>query len=131
MLDRVTLVGKESGQTMWAKITWLRLCGVTLCWDGRGAGAQRKIKSGGGCVCKSHPLHSLQAEKKVDAYSADISNHGREPGLASQGMPFPSVCLFCFKQATVIAKAWPGVESEINCALKLFTIILHHLLPSP
>lgn len=89
MLDRVTVVGKEAGHIMWAKTTWLRLCGVTSCWDGRGAGGRRKIKFGGGCVCKSHLLHSLQKEKKVDAHSADISNHGREPGLASQGMPFP------------------------------------------
>lgn len=51
-------------------------------------------------------------------------------GWQARGCLFP-VCLFCFKRATVIAKAWPGVESEINRALKLFTIILHHLLPSP
>ena len=95
------------------------------------AQGRRERSSLGVDVSKSHPLHSLQEEKKVDAYSADISNHGREPGLASQGMPFPFVCLFCFKRATVIAKAWPGVESEINRALELFTIILHHLLPSP
>lgn len=131
MLDRVALVGKESGQTTWAKITWLRLLSnLVLGWKGC-RGTEKDQVWGCVCVCKSHPLHSLQEQKKVDAYSADISNHGREPGLASQGMPFPFVCLFCFKQATVIAKSWPGVESEINHALKLFTIILHHLLSNP
>ena len=33
-------------------------------------------------------------------------------GWQARGCLFP-VCLFCFKRATVIAKAWPGVESEI------------------
>lgn len=119
MLIGVALVGKESGQTTWAKITWLRLSS-NLCAGMEEVQGDRKRPSLGICVCARVTPYTPPKNKRKWMRILLIFLTMEGARLAKSGMPCPFVCLFCFKQATVIAKSWPGVESEINHALKLF-----------
>lgn len=55
MLDRVALVGKESGQTTWAKITWLRLSSTLVLGWKRCRGTEKDQVWGCVCVQESPP----------------------------------------------------------------------------
>lgn len=92
-------------------------CQVTLCWDGRGAGGQKR-PSLGICVCARVTPTSLQEQKKVDAYSADISNmEGARAGKPGGCLVPLSVCSASNKQQS-LPKSYQ-VESEINHALNI------------
>lgn len=92
MLDRVTLVGKESGQTMWAKITWLRLCGVTVLGWKRRRGAEKDQVWGWMCARVTPYTPSKNKRKWMRILLIFLTMAGSQ-GWQARGCLFPlSAC---------------------------------------
>ena len=113
-------MGKDNlAQTVWSNLM--------LGWK-RCRGTEKDQVGVGVCARVTPYTPSKKKRKWMRILLISLTMAGSQ-GWQARGCLFPLALLL--QMSSSHCKSWPGGESEINRALKLFTIILHHLLPNP